>query len=351
MRQLFVCYFFMSCLFSNAQTDSLKKWSFSGYGEFYYSYNSLEPQNHEKASFLYNHKRHNEVNANLLVAKAQYTDKNIRGNLALMAGNYAQYNLSTEPNWAQLVYEANIGVKISKKDNLWLDVGIMPSHIGFESAMGADCWTLTRSLLAENSPYYEAGVKLNYTSKSNKWYVAALALNGWQKIQRPDSIQKPSFGTQVLYKPNDKLVLNYSNFIGSDRPDSWNALRHFHNFYMQYTPTQKWGITAGFDVGSDKYNKQDYGIWYSPVLIIRRNINEKWKAAIRTEYYNDKKQIIISTATENGFQTFGLSTNFDYTINSNALFRFETKYYDSKDVIFNDKNTNYEATFALIYKI
>jgi hypothetical protein len=37
------------------------------------------------------------------------------------------------------VYEAN-GVKISSKHNLWIDVN-MPSHIGFESAIGKDCAT------------------------------------------------------------------------------------------------------------------------------------------------------------------------------------------------------------------
>jgi hypothetical protein len=83
-----------------------------------------------------------------------------------MIGNYAQYNLLTEPTWAQFIYEANVGFKISRKQNVWLDAGIMPSHIGFESAVSADCWTLTRSILAENSPYYETGVKISYTNQS-----------------------------------------------------------------------------------------------------------------------------------------------------------------------------------------
>lgn len=73
--------------FSAAQDDSLKKWIFSGYGEIYYSYDFSNPQDHEKESFIYNHKRHNEINANLLVVKAGYTDRRYRANLGLMAGN------------------------------------------------------------------------------------------------------------------------------------------------------------------------------------------------------------------------------------------------------------------------
>jgi hypothetical protein len=76
-----------------AQIDSLNKLTFSGYGEMYYSYDFANPENHEKEDFIYNHKRHNEFNANLLIVKANYSDVTTRGNIALMAGNYPQYNL------------------------------------------------------------------------------------------------------------------------------------------------------------------------------------------------------------------------------------------------------------------
>jgi len=98
-----------------AQTVTSKKLTYSAYTELYYSYDFSNPSNHEKSGFLYNHKRHNELNANLLLAKATYLDKKYRANIGLMAGNYAQYNLSAEPTWAQFIYEANLGVKVSDK--------------------------------------------------------------------------------------------------------------------------------------------------------------------------------------------------------------------------------------------
>jgi hypothetical protein len=60
----------------------------------------------------------------------------MRANLALMAGTYAQDNLAAEQDALKYVNEANIGIKISKTKNLWIDAGIMPSHIGWESAIG-----------------------------------------------------------------------------------------------------------------------------------------------------------------------------------------------------------------------
>lgn len=333
-----------------AQNDSIKSFTFQGYGELYYSYDFSNPQNHEKPNFIYSHKRHNEINLNLAFVKASYNKNDLRANATLMVGNYSQYNLSAEPNWAQFIYEANIGFKISKKQNIWLDAGIMPSHIGFESAISADCWTLTRSILAENSPYYETGVKISYANKSEKFNASVLVLNGWQRIKKPDYIQNPSFGIQLNYKPSAKLILNYSNFIGTDKADSIHSWRLFHNLYAIYEPSKKFGVIAGFDFGTDKFNATNYDIWYSPVFILRYKPKEKYNIALRGEYYNDKKQILITTNTPNGFKTFGLSTNFDIQIKDNLLWRIEAKEYLSDDKILNNNNNNFTLSTSLAIK-
>jgi hypothetical protein len=213
------------------QTDSTAKTELSAYLEVYYSFDFSEPENNQKPNFTYNHRRHNEVQINMLQLKYNYVEPSKRATVALMAGNYAQYNLSAEPTWVHFINEASIGVRLSKKYNLWLDAGIMPSHIGFESAISADCWTLTRSVLAENSPYFETGVKFGYTSKNEKLFLSALLLNGWQNVFKKPNHQYPAAGMQCTYKPNSNLVLNYSNFFGSVQPDSLNALRTYHNIW------------------------------------------------------------------------------------------------------------------------
>jgi hypothetical protein len=114
---------------------------------------------------------------------------------------------------------------------MWIDAGVMPSHLGFESAVGTDCWNLTRSILAENSPYYETGIKLSYTNKKEDLYFAFHVLNGWQKIAVTDQDQAPIVGIQLTYKPSSSLTLNYSNFIGRINVDTMDALRVFHNLY------------------------------------------------------------------------------------------------------------------------
>lgn len=172
---------------------------------------------------------------------------------------------------------------MSKNKNLWLDAGIMPSHIGFESAVSKDCWNMTRSILADNSPYFEAGAKITYTSHNGKWLVSGMALNGWQRITRVNGNSLMSWGTQIQYKPSDKFLLNYSTFIGTDKPDSARLSRLFHNIYGIFNVTDKFGITAGFDIGTEEKfpGSDDKNTWYSPVLILKYTFHNKWAIAVR----------------------------------------------------------------------
>ena len=151
----FTFLFFLTIIFNNciAQLDSTKSLNVTAYIETFYSYDFSKPFNNEKPDFNYNYKKNNQLNVNLAFLKANYQSKRIKSNLALMTGNYAMYNLSSESNWAKPLLEANVGYKPFEKHNFWIDASVMPSHIGFESAIGSDCWNLSRSILAENSPY------------------------------------------------------------------------------------------------------------------------------------------------------------------------------------------------------
>jgi hypothetical protein len=338
----------------NAQdTTKANPLTISGYMEAYYSYDVGNPGNHERPPFFYSYNRHNEANLNLGFLKANYNSDKVRSNFALMAGTYSQYNLSGEHPIFQHLLEANIGIKISKNKNIWVDAGIMSSHIGFESAVGKDCWNLTRSILAENSPYYESGVKLGYTSKNEKLYLAAMYLNGWQHIQKLPGNNTPAFGTQLTYKPTSKVTLNWSTFAGNEKPDTLAQWRYFNNFYGQFQITEKFGIIAGFDIGMQQMKKDTnaYNNWYSPVLIIQYKPTEKIRIAARGEYYSDENGVIIATGTPNGFQTLGYSLNLDYAIRDNVLWRIEGRGLNSVDKIFTmdnkPSNQNYFITTSL----
>ncbi|MBE7175619.1 MAG: porin [Mucilaginibacter polytrichastri] len=337
MKKLFSLIFLsVSSIVAFAQDSTQSHLKISGYLEAYYGYDFNQPKNGNRPGFVYSHNRHNEFNLNLGFIKAAYDNGNVRANLAVMAGTYANANLAAEPGVLKNIYEANAGVKLAKNANLWLDAGIFASHIGFESAVSKECWTLTRTILAENSPYYEAGAKLTYITNNDQWTLTGLVLNGWQRIQRVEGNSSIGLGTQIQYKPTDKITLNSSTFFGNDKPDSVKQNRYFHNFYGIFQLSEKFGLTTGFDFGWEQKAKGSsaYNTWYSPVLIARYQFADKWFAAARGEYYRDKNDVIISTGTPQGFQTFGYSLDVDYAPFANAVIRLEGKMYTGSDAVF-----------------
>src|SRR5450759_1179649 len=153
MRNFLIAMLSLITSVSFAQADSIKSsLTFSGYVEVYYSYDFGNPGNHERPSFFYNFNRHNEANLNLGFINASYIAKNFRANFGLMEGTWAQYNSSAEQPLLRNLWQANIGVKLSKNKNFWLDAGIFPSHIGFESPIGKSCDALTRCIIGDNTP-------------------------------------------------------------------------------------------------------------------------------------------------------------------------------------------------------
>ncbi|MDN5836108.1 MAG: porin [Nitrosospira sp.] len=161
---------------------STSSFSISGYAEPYYSYAFDQSINDTKPSFIFSYNKNDEVAVNLAFLKGSYNTRNIRANFALAAGSYVNANYSAEPGVVKNLYQGNVGIKLSRENNLWLDVGVFPSHIGFENPVGKDNWTLTRSLGADNTPYFESGARVSYTSENKTWFVSGLILNGWLGI-------------------------------------------------------------------------------------------------------------------------------------------------------------------------
>ena len=324
---------------SAAQDSSDKKsLTISGYADFYYQYDLNNPSSKDRPGFLYNFKRHNEFNVNLAFLKAAYNEKRLRANLAFMTGTYPQYNLAAESSLMQHVFEANIGYAFSDK---WsMDAGILPSHIGLETAISKDNWNLGRSILAENTPYYESGVKLNYIP-NDKWSASVLVLNGWQNIKENNS--RKAIGTQVQFKPNDKLLFNSSTFVGNEKPDSVKQTRLFHNFYAVYSSSKKINLAVLLDAGVE--NKKG---WYGAALLLQYLCGQKISTAFRLEYYSDKKEALISANQPGGFQTTGLALNLDYTPVKNISFRAEARYLHSANAIFEKDGLAKKNNFSLL---
>jgi hypothetical protein len=305
----------------------------SGFVDAYFAYDFNRPPDHERPGFLFNHNRHNEFNINMALLRAHYETEQVRGTVGLMAGTYAQYNLADEHPLLQHVFEAHAGVRLAR--GLWLDMGVLPSHIGFESAISLNNHTLTRSIMAENSPYYLSGAQLSY-EPNERWSLAGLVINGWQNIRETPGNSNKAIGTRVTYTPHERVTLNWSTFTGQEQPDWAPRWRYFHNFFGEFRLNPRLKMVTALDVGWQQQSpgSRRYDRWFTPVLALQYFVSEKVELNTRAEHYADPGGVIIIAPSPAGFRTSGFSLGFGYHPTPNMAVRVEGRAFRASDRIF-----------------
>jgi hypothetical protein len=336
--------FLLICLlsgFSFLQAQAPDSWQapprlqLGGVVDVFYAFDFNQPTGDARQPYFFAHNRHNEFNLNQGMISLEVDHDRYRAILALQTGTYAIDNYAAEPTLLQHLFEAYAGIALDKKARLWLDAGVFSAPIGFEGAISSENWTLTRSLLAEHSPYYLSGLRLSY-QLAPAWEVKAVICNGWQRIRRLPGNSLLSFSGNITYNPSDKLTLNYSTFIGTDTPDSTRQMRHFHNFFAKLGLSERLGLIAGFDVGwqQQEMGSSSYDLWLTPILIARYQLADRWATALRVERFQDPEEVVVTTGTPAGFSLNGVSLNLDYQPVEQVACRLEARYFQAEDAIF-----------------
>lgn len=223
-------------LVSSARADSTSAWRIGGMIDAY-------------AQHIFESTPASLFGIELAMVDLRYTTRDMRARVALHGGNYVDRNYGGSTTWAtsmlHALHAAVAGVRIT--DELWLDVGIMPSHIGNETAISSENISYTRSLIAETTPYFETGAKVSW-AVTKEWSFAVLALNGWQKINVMDA--DIAFGSLVVFEPSTAWKFGWSSFIGKVPVGTSyeESTRYFNDVYASYT-TADLAIAAAFDIG------------------------------------------------------------------------------------------------------
>jgi hypothetical protein len=309
--------------------------SYYGYVDAYYGFDFAHGPTHTRPYFLFVHNRQNEFSVNNAVLGARYDDGRVRGSVSLQAGTYVSANYASEDPALRHIYEAYAGFRPFRK--AWLDLGIFSSHIGFESAISKDNWTLTRSIMAENTPYYESGARLTY-EVGPRLTLTGLVLNGWQNIR--ENNQAKALGTQIQWRPTAKILVNSSTFYGNEQPtDSLIRRRYYHNFYITYAATQRLNLALVFDVGKQQSAAHHgYDTWYGGSAFVKYQLANQFSTTLRGEYYYAGRGVIINGISpglaDADFKAGGTSLNFDYLPTAHVAFRLEGRYLRSGSAIF-----------------
>ena len=339
----------------HAQTDSIDL-NLRVYGEVYYGHEMLTPSwSDQRLPFVYNHARNNQVAINLGLVQLNMDHEKYRARLGFHGGTYVQDNYSAEPEMLRYFSEANIGVSLSKKGKLWLDAGMFPSHIGFESAINTDNPTLSRSMIADLSPYYLCGAKLNW-KPSEKIELEALVINGWQRIAPVQGNSLPSFGTRFTYT-GGRSKFNWSTYVGPEGSDTYRRMRYFSNVYYIQDFGKRFKLILDVDAGIQESStwSDSYDQWMGLAGIFRTELGRRSAFAFRGEWYTDPEDNITPFIILGADAAAGFSVNYDRKIAGGVLWRTEAKWItfirDPENVLFSLREDSFFTCTSILFDL
>jgi hypothetical protein len=326
---------------SAQEADTTTKVVFGGYVDAYYGYDFNRPLTLDRA-FTTQAARHNEFNINLGYLDVTMTSPRLHGRFAAQFGTSVQANYAAEPRLGLLsgpdvsrfIQEAYAGYLVFPK--VWIDGGVFFSPFGSESWISRDNWTYTRSLIAENSPYYEAGVKATW--QATPTLAAQLhIINGWQNISETNSDK--ALGLRLDYAPSTAVSLAYDAFVGNELPDTLpSKTRWWQEGFLTWTLSSKWMFRATFDYGmQDRLFLPGHANWHGYAVVARYVASPQVAMAARAEGYTDPDQVIVVTGLPYGMRANGWSFNVDVGQSSRVLWRTEGRLIDTRDPLFPDR--------------
>ena len=335
-------------------SDTTVRVAVGGFLDAYYAFDFNRPADFDR-SYTTQPARHNEFNVNLAFVEAKLAGPRIHGRLALQAGTSVQANYAAEPtngsvsgpSLSRFIQEAFAGYEVTH--GLWIDGGIFFSHIGNESFVSRDNWNYSRSLVADYTPYYEAGVRAVWqpTSVVTATFVV---VNGWQNIAESNSAK--SVGMRLDYSPNARLTLSYDNLVGNEQPDSLpSRLRVFNEAMAKVQVSDGFELAGACDIGVQARPGSGRDLWHGYSLLGHYRVARYATLNGRVEYFGDPHQVLVQVPRSGtSFRTAGASIGIDVAPQPRILWRTEMRGFAARSAVFPDpvsSNLSRRDTFAV----
>lgn len=316
------------------EKDSVKEspLSVGAYLDLYYNFNFNKPSDGYNPYF-FSYNRHNEINVNLAFLDLNYKTPDFKSRITLGVGTYMNANYAAEPGSLKNIVEASVSFRLWREKNIWMEAGVLSSPYTNESPISKDQLMYTRSLSAENVPYYLSGVRL-LTPLSSKVNLYLSVLNGYQVIQKAG--QHLSFGSRLEILPADKIQINWNTFIGNTQSAQQPKfrMRYLNDLYLIFSPSEKWETTANFYYGIQEKEEGKSEYWQGNAAA-RYSFTARWSLSGRLEYYDDTgvSEFPLSDMVR-AFKTFSAGLCLNYKINAHAMARLEGRQFFSPDKLY-----------------
>jgi hypothetical protein len=314
---------------SSARAQDGLQVSVSAMADIAYSITAQPLSGHQR-SYTTQPSRDREIGLMLGLVRADAVAPWYRARLGLQTGWFPVANyLGRDADWRHL-HEANIGIRVL--DSVWLDVGVMPSHIGYESMVPRTNIVLSRSLTADNTPYYETGGMITWRPTATV-QISGLLLNGWQRIV--DNNGDLAIGTRVFVAPTSDLGIAWSTYVGNDQPSPLTPrLRYHNNAWVEWKATPALTFVGLMDLCLQDQGQGGMDRQWSLAGIAAWRAWSGGTVAVRAERYDDADRLFVTTPSGAPARITGLSCNIDHTLTTEITVRAELRHFDATSPIF-----------------
>jgi putative OmpL-like beta-barrel porin-2 len=307
---------------TNAQTDSVKlsvplsdtttpSLSITGAVDAYYRFDFNNPTSKPYNSFTSFTKTQNSFALGMANVKFELQTKRTDVVADLGFGQREEEFAYNDHGISQAIKQ----LYLSYSPNSWLKftVGSWATHLNYEPADAFANRNYSMSYYFTFGPFSHTGIKVDFVTSKKTSFMIGLANATDYRIAPTEQINKKFLLAQFTYTPNENLQL-LLNYVGGQAPDSSKS--NITNVIITDKITSKFnivynGILANvklWDVAKDVATKS----WWGSALYFNYDPKNWFGLTIRSEYFNDDKQLNLYATLPAGGNVFSntLSANF-----------------------------------------
>lgn len=321
----------------------LGPFDFSGFTDFYYSYNANSPTEEANGKvndlYAFNDKT-NQFNVQAAKLTINHDPGPVGMRVDLLFGRAnVLYHSSRDTSTDNYIEQAFLSVKAPHTHGTEIDLGQFTSAAGAEVVETTLNWSYSRSILfAWAVPYYHFGLRTS-TPVTSTWTAGVQLVKGWNNVNLSDGGATVGL-TSALTKP--KYTWSANVYTGPANTPGLKSYKNLFDTTLLLTPTSKFSAYINYDfvhqnstplVAQSVTTGQHYqGIAFAA----REQVYSKGAVAARYEYFADGTG--LSTGFDQNLQEFTIT--YEQTIAPGLFTRAEVRRDWSNVDFFHKGNTD-----------
>lgn len=283
---------------------------FSGYADVYYKFDFGRTASNNRTSFT---NSHNSFELGMASVKLEHSIGKVSMVADLGFGKRAEEFSYNDANTRFALKQ--LFVSYSPWKNFKLTAGSWATHVGYELVDPYANRNYSMSYLFSYGPFFHTGIKAETTIGKNGFM---LGIANPTDFKSTSLEHKYVIGQYSTASANDKFKA-YINFLAGKPNDSTKNSQF--DAVITAAVSSKFSLGLNGSVANFKSRESDgkYGSnnsWYGTALYLNYDPVSWLGATLRTEYFNDKKQLNVFGIAPKGGNVFATTLSFDFKIDN-----------------------------------